>query len=116
MKIRQGEVYLANFGTKYNSELGKIRPAVVVQNNFFNRALKSKDYKQILLVPLSTKPIIDDYRIPIKARDNLQKDSFIIANWICTIDFEHLLVEKGVLTKLSEDEFNELKKRVCDLM
>ena len=32
--IKQGEVYLVNFGHKYNSELDKIRPAVVIQNNF----------------------------------------------------------------------------------
>ncbi len=114
--IRQGEIYLANFGQKYNSELGKIRPAVVMQKNFFNYAIESNVYKQVLVVPLSTLPIEDDYRILLKKRDNLHKDSYMIANWLCTLDLEHILVEKGLLTRLTEEEFNNLKARVCDLM
>ena len=105
-----------DFGQKYNSEIGKIRPAVVMQNNFFNKAVKSNVYKQVLVVPLSTLPIQDDYRIFLKARDNLKKDSYMIANWICTLDFEHILVDKGLIAKLDEDEFELLKQRVCALM
>ncbi len=114
--IKQGEIYLVDFGQKYNSEIGKIRPAVVMQNNFFNKAVKSNVYKQVLVVPLSTLPIQDDYRIFLKARDNLKKDSYMIANWICTLDFEHILVDKGLIAKLDEDEFELLKQRVCALM
>jgi mRNA interferase MazF len=114
--IRQGEIYLVDFGQKYNSEIGKIRPAVVMQNNFFNKAIKSNVYKQVLVAPLSTLPIEDDYRIFIKARDNLKKDSFMIANWICTLDFEHILIDRGLIAKLDEDEFGLLKQRVCTLM
>ena len=114
--IYQGDIYLVNFGKKYNSELGKIRPAVIMQNNFFNRALKNKIYQQVLVVPLSTLPIEDDYRIAIKARDNLKKDNYIIANWICTLDYEHILIDKGLITKLKEDEFKLLKNRVCSVI
>ncbi len=114
--IKQGEIYLVDFGQKYNSEIGKVRPAVVMQNNFFNKAVKSNVYKQVLVVPLSTLPIQDDYRIFLKARDNLKKDSYMIANWICTLDFEHILVDRGLIAKLDEDEFELLKQRVCALM
>ncbi len=31
--MRRGEVYLVNFGKKYNSEFGKIRPALIIQND-----------------------------------------------------------------------------------
>ncbi len=116
MMIRQREVYLVDFGEKYNSEIGKIRPAVVMQNNFFNKAIKQNIYKQVVVVPFSTLPIEDDYRIAIKARDNLKKDSFMIANWICTLDFEHVLVDRGLITKLDDKEFAFLKEKICDLM
>ena len=116
MMIRQGEVYLVDFGKRYNSELGKIRPAVVMQNDFFNLAIKDSVYKQVLVVPLSTKKIVDDYRMAFNARDNLKKDSFIIANWICTLDFEHILVDRGLIAKLDDDEFATLKERICSLM
>ena len=116
MMIRQGEVYLVDFGKKYNSELGKIRPAVVMQNNFLNKILPKAKHKSVLVIPLTSDDIVTEYKIKIDKRDKLQRDSFIIANWICTLDLEHILVEKGCLTTLSEDEFNYLKARVCDLM
>ena len=114
--IKQGEIYLANFGNRYNSEIGKVRPAVVLQSDFFNRAIKSQVYKQVLVAPLSTLPIEDDYRLLIKARDRLNKDSYIIANWLCTLDLEHILIEKGVITILTSIEFEMLKQKVCSLI
>ncbi|MDQ7060834.1 MAG: hypothetical protein Q9M43_06720 [Sulfurimonas sp.] len=30
--------------------------------------------------------------------------------WICTLDVEHLLLEKGLLAKLNKDEIVEVKK------
>ena len=114
--IRQGEVYLVNFAKKYHSEFGKIRPAVVLQNNFLNRAIEQKKYKSILVVPLSTSSIDDNFNLPIKARDNLQQDSECVANWICTLDIDRFLFEKGVLTVLTESELEALKGKVCNLM
>lgn len=35
--IRRGEIYLVNFGKKYNSEFGKTRPALIIQNDIANR-------------------------------------------------------------------------------
>ena len=114
--IKQGEIYLVNFGKKYNSEIGKIRPAVILQNNFLNRTVESKLYRQVLVIPLSTVQIEDDFRMKIIARDRLEKDSFIISNWVCTLDFENILVEKGGLTKLNSSELEDLKKRFCSLI
>ena len=31
--MRRDDIYLVNFGKKYNSEFGKIRPAMIVQND-----------------------------------------------------------------------------------
>jgi len=61
--IEQGEIYLVHFAKKYNSEFGKIRPAVILQNNFFNRALEDTHYQSVLVVPLSTKDEQTDYKI-----------------------------------------------------
>jgi len=114
--IQQGEIYLVDFGTKYNSELGKIRPGVVMQNNMLNLAVQEKIYRQILVVPFSSLPIEDDYRIRIKARERLHKDSYIVSNWACTIDFSRIQLERGVIARLTPDEIDELKKRICALM
>ena len=114
--IKQGEIYLANFGNKYNSEIGKIRPAVVMQNNFLNKSLPKAKYKGVLLIPLTSDDIVTEYKIKITKRDRLQKDSYIIANWLCTLDLEHILLDKGLIAKLSSNEFELLKQRVCNLI
>ena len=31
--MKRAEVYLVNFGKKYNSEFGKVRPALIIQND-----------------------------------------------------------------------------------
>ena len=114
--IQQGDIYLIDFGTKYNSELGKIRPGVVMQNNFLNTSLEENIYKQVLIVPFSTLPIEDDYRIRIEKRDRLQKDSYIVANWVCTLDHSRIQRDKGLLAKLTAAEIEEVKNRICNLL
>lgn len=114
--IRQKEVYLVNFAKKYNSEFGKVRPAVVLQNNFLNRTIERGKYKSVLVVPLSSSSIEDSFNLPIKARDKLEKDSECVANWICTLDIERFYLDKGVLTILTDGEFEALQEKVCSLM
>jgi mRNA interferase MazF len=114
--IEQGEVYLVDFAKKYNSEFGKVRPAVVLQNDFLNRSLENRQYQSVLVVPLSTQDVQTDYKVEIAPRDNLNEKSFIVANWLCTLDFKRIQLDKGVITKLSSNEFQELKLKICDLI
>ena len=116
LKIKQGDVYLVDFGESYNSEFGKTRPAVIVQNDFLNSILPISRYKSVLVIPFSSKDIESEYRIKIPKRDNLQKDSYIVVNWICTLDLERVQIDKGLITRLSEDELQELKEKVCKLL
>ncbi len=114
--IHQGEIYLVKFGKSYKSEFGKIRPAVILQNNLFNTFLLTKKYKSVLVVPLSTLEEETEYKIKIKARDRLKKDSFIVASWICSVDIDRILLDKGLITKLNYDELEELKEKICKLL
>ena len=114
--IKQGEVYLVNFAKKYNSEFGKIRLAVVMQNNFFNKALPFSNFKSVLLVPLTTQDIQTEYKIKLEPRDNLKEKSFIVANWLCTLDVSRILTDKGLITTLSDIEIREMKEKICNLI
>ena len=114
--IEQGEVYLVDFAKKYNSEFGKVRPAVILQNNFLNRSLGVSKYQSVLVVPLSTQDIQTEYKIEVAPRDNLNEKSFIVANWLCTLDIKRIQVDKGAITKLSSDELQQLKAKICDLI
>ena len=90
--IEQGEIYLVDFAKKYHSEFGKIRPAVIVQNNFLNRSLEISKYQSVLVVPLSTQDIQTEYKIEISPRDHLKEKSYIVANWLCTLDMKRIQV------------------------
>ena len=114
--IEQGEVYLVDFAKKYNSEFGKVRPAVILQNNFLNRSLEVSKYQSVLVVPLSTQDIQTEYKIEVSPRDKLKEKSFIVANWLCTLDIKRIQLDKGVITKLSSDELQKLKVKICDLI
>ncbi len=114
--IEQGDIYLIDFAKKYNSEFGKVRPAVVLQNNFLNRSLDVSKYQSVLVVPLSTQDIQTEYKIEIQPRDNLKEKSFIVANWLCTLDFKRIQLDKGIITKLTSEELKKLKSKICDLI
>ena len=113
--IKQREIYLIDFAKKYNSEFGKIRPAVILQNNFLNRSLAISKFQSVLVVPLTTNEIKTQYKIEILPRDNLKEKSFIVANWLYTLDVKRVKIDKGVITMLNKSEFQELKEKICDL-
>jgi len=114
--IKQGEIYLVDFAKKYNSEFGKIRPAVILQHNFLNKAIQDSIYQSVLVVPLSTQDIQTEYKIELSPRDKLKERSFIVANWICSLDFKRVQLDKGIITKLLDTEFEMLKSKICSLM
>jgi len=114
--IEQGDVYLVDFAKKYNSEFGKVRTAVILQNNFLNRSLEISKYRSVLVVPLTTQDIQTEYKIEISPRDELKEKSFIVANWLCTLDFKRIQKDKGIITKLSSNELKQLKAKICDLL
>lgn len=115
-KIKKGEVYLVNFGKKYQSEFGKVRPAVVMQNDFFNQAVTEQFYKTVLVVPMTTALAGGDYRLKILPRENLKESSECVANWICTLDIKRFMFDKGVITILTEEEIIQLETMICQMI
>lgn len=71
--IRRGEIYLVNFGKQYNSEFGKVRPALIIQNNLANRVLDKVHFKGVTVVPLTTNLVGGRLRVQILARDHLKQ-------------------------------------------
>lgn len=106
--IVQGGVYLVNFAKTYHSEFGKIRPAVVIQDNFLNRSLDQAAFKGVVVIPLTTQLAGGDYRYELSARDKLLQDSEAVANWACTLDVARFDLQAGILTQLSSQEFAAL--------
>ena len=108
MSIKRGEIHLVDFGKKYQSELGKVRPAVILQSNYVNDNLDVATFKSVLVVPLTTDTKGGRFRVTLQAREKLEKESELIVNWICTVDLKRILSIKP-LTVLTQNELSELK-------
>lgn len=62
MIVSKGEIWLVNLNPiKENKEIGKVRPALVFQNNELNH----NNYPTTIIIPLSS-DLIDDAKVIIK--------------------------------------------------
>jgi len=103
MTVSKGDIWLVNLNPiKKNNEMGKIRPAIIYQNDELNKS----DYPTTIIFPISS-DLIDDaepIRMRIKKRENLEKDSDIVITQIRAIDNSRLVKKIGMLC------VNELEK------
>jgi len=110
--VSRGEIWLVNLNpVKKSNEVGKIRPALVLQNDELNHG----GYPTTIIIPLTTS-LIDDaepLRYRIVAKDALQKDSDLLLAQIRSVDNARFL-EK--LTKLSTDEMNYIKQLLDEVL
>ena len=106
--MRRGEIYLVNFGKKYNSEFGKVRPALIIQNDVANRNIDKVEFKGVTVIPISTNLYGGDLRVEIDKREKLQKKSEICVNELCTLDMSRIYRDK-FLTLLTSQEMKELE-------
>lgn len=109
--MKRGEIYLVDFGKKYNSEFGKIRPALIIQNDIANRNIDKVSFKGVTVLPLTTLIRGGDIRVNIGARDNLEKESEVCINEMCTLDISRIKTEK-CLTILTENEIDEINNKI----
>ena len=104
--VSKGEIWLVNLNPiKKSNEMGKVRPAVIYQNNELNHS----EYPTTIIIPLSTS-LIDEaqpIRLRITKRDKLKEDSDIVLTQIRAIDNNRFIEKLGYLTY---DELNTIKK------
>ena len=109
--MHRGEIYLVNFGKKYNSEFGKVRPALIIQNNIANRNIDKVLFKGVTLIPLTTMISGGTLRVLISKRDALEKKSEICVNELCTLDQSRINLERQ-LTILTQEEMQEVELKL----
>ena len=109
--MNRGDIYLVNFGKKYNSEFGKVRPALIVQNDIANRNIDKVDFKGVSVLPLTSNLSSGNLRVTINKRDNLKQISEICINEICTLDLSRIQLDT-LLTKLNLDEITEVNHKL----
>lgn len=89
LKIKSGEVWLANLNPSRGTEPGKMRPVLIIQN----QALLDAGHPSTLIVPLTTKLVegAEPLRLRIKAKEDLKKDSDLLIDQIRAVDNKRLI-------------------------
>jgi len=109
--MKRGEIYLVNFGKKYNSEFGKVRPALIIQNDIANRNIDKVAFKGVTIIPLTSTISLGNLRVSIKARDKLKQESEICINELCTLDLSRIDL-KNILTVLTHEELTDVEHKL----
>lgn len=91
-KFKQGDIWLANLNPSKQSEPGKVRPVLIIQN----QDLLDVCHSTTIVIPL-TANLIDDaepLRIRINKEKKLEKDSDLLIDQIRAIDNTRMIGKK----------------------
>ena len=111
IEFKRGEIYFAKL-----TDSAKIRPFLIYQNNFLNKACFEDIYHTVVVLPLSGQILGGDYRVLIKKRDNMSKDSEIVATAIGIISTGKIIYSKGLVTKLTDEEMQKVDEAVLKVL
>lgn len=105
IQYHRGDVVWVDFGNTVGSEQGKIRPAVIVQNEVGNK------YSPCTIVAIMTsrekKPMITHFGITPSDETGLTKSTTVMAEQIRTVDKSRILSRVGKLSDRMMDCINK---------
>jgi mRNA interferase MazF len=103
--VQRGEIWVANMNPPRGREIGKIRPAVVIQADEIGPCVTP----MVVVLPLTTQvyPAFAEWRVTIHARDRLWKDSQVMADQPRTLD--RTRIGAGPLARLTPDEMSAVE-------
>jgi mRNA interferase MazF len=104
-EILRGEVYLVNLDPVVGNEIGKSRPALIIQNDVGNKFSPVTIIAPISSIKEITKPLPVFVKIE-KGEGSLVEESFVDCGQIRTIDKEKRLIKK--LGRLEHSRMNEV--------
>ena len=108
--MNRGDIYIVNFDPSKGGEIGKLRPAIIISEYEDNQILDT-----VIVIPLSsvveknTKP----YRVHIKKRENLLKDSDACIYEIRALSKVRV---KEKVASLSEKELKTVQECLCKIV
>jgi mRNA interferase MazF len=100
--MRRGEIWIGNLNPNRGSEVGKIRPVLILQADF----LIEQGEPTIIVLPLTThvRKAKEPLHVTIPARERLQQTCQVMPEQPRTLDRTRLA--NGPLTKLTAEELN----------
>ena len=112
-RYRRGDIWTVDFEPVVGSEQGKVRPALIIQNDIGNR------YSPVLIVAAITsgEKAIYDTEVEVKAPEGgLRHDSLVLLNQIRTVDKRRVGQFWGRLAPQTMRQVNEAIKISLGLM
>ncbi|MFZ1705934.1 MAG: type II toxin-antitoxin system PemK/MazF family toxin [Saprospiraceae bacterium] len=112
--MKQFEVWLADLNPGFGTDPGKIRPVVVVQNNF----VTSQGHASTIICPLTTKLTVGTKILRIRIfKKNIEifQDSEILIDQIRAIDNRRLLKCVGTIDDKTISRMKESLAYILDL-
>ena len=96
--MTRGEIWLVDFGVPIGSEAGYRRPALVLQNNDFNKS----NIATCIVIPLTSNMLLSEYtpNVVVPKNDSgLTKDSVVIIPLVTTVNKFALIEKLSVMPK-----------------
>lgn len=110
MGLSRGDIVLVNFSPAKGSEMGKLRPAIILSDSDDNEILDT-----VIVIPLSTRIEADvlPYRYLIRKRDTLQKDCDACIYEIRALPKTRI---KEKLSVLTDEELTIIQDSLCQII
>ena len=109
--VQRKEIYWIDLGKTVGTEIRKIRPCIIISNNWLN-SFNSR----IIVIPMTTKPI---FFIPFHLETKFAgKNSTILPEQIRSISKKRIKWEWGKLGEVSSEimkEISQLLHVICEL-
>lgn len=104
--MKRGEVWVVNLNPNRGGEAGKLRPAVVLQND----RLTESGLPTIVVVPLTTRvrPALEPLRVELTARSRLRQDCHVMVDQPLALDRGHF--GDGPLATLTAEEMARVER------
>ena len=110
--MKRGEIWVANLNPNRGTEVGKIRPVMILQNT----VLTDNGFPTIVVLPMTTqvRKDVSTLRITIPARDELRENCQIMVDQPRSIDRKR--ISEGPLTRLNSTELEAVEKSLMAML
>lgn len=110
--MRRGEIWVGNLHPNRGTEVGKIRPVLILQADF----LIAQGEPTIIVLPLTTRvrPSKEPLHVTISSRDGLEQTCQVMPEQPRTLDRRRLT--RGPLTRLTAEEMAAVEKSLLAVM
>jgi mRNA interferase MazF len=110
--MHRGEVWVSNLNPKRSSEIGKVRPVVVLQSDELSAVLT--DTVVVLPTTAQVRPGFRHLRVSIAARDRLRRDCQVMVDQPRTLDRRRF--GAGPRTTLTAQELAAVERGLLAVM